>query len=175
MQMFEPSSEIHQVDAKERGIAGCFSRGFNVIAAATLFSLMLFTCFDVVGRYVFNSPLTGATELTEIAIAIIVFSSLPVISWRNEHIAVDMLDRFVKGRWHIAQLFLVNNICAIALLFLGQRIYVLADRSLGYGELSEYLEIPTGYVSGFIAIMCWITAALMLWFGNHRILRKTAL
>ena len=66
----------------------------HAIAAVTLFSLMLTTCIDVFGRYLFNNPLTGSTELTEIAVGIVVFSVLPVISWRNDHVVVDILDHF---------------------------------------------------------------------------------
>src|SRR3546814_8744945 len=52
---------------------------------------MVCTFVDVVGRYVFNSPLPGALELTEIMMASLIFTILPVVSARSDHITVDLL------------------------------------------------------------------------------------
>ena len=53
----------------------------ELLASVVLFLLMLITCIDVVGRYLFASPLPGATELTEVGLAIMVFAAIPVITW----------------------------------------------------------------------------------------------
>ncbi|MCP4390920.1 MAG: hypothetical protein GY802_21670, partial [Gammaproteobacteria bacterium] len=52
--------------------------------------------------------------------------------------------------------------------FLGQRIYVLGQRSLSYGEVTEYLAIPLGWMMIFIAIMCWVTALAVVTLGIVR-------
>ena len=137
----------------------------NMIAAVTLMALMIITCVDVFGRYVLNIPLTGSTELTETALCVLVFSVFPVNAWRNEHIVVDMLDRFTSPIVHLVRTVLLNVIGAIALYFLGGRIMTLALRSLNYGEQSEYLAIPLGWAIGFIAVMCWLTALVLVSFG----------
>ena len=137
----------------------------NLIASVTLFALMVNTCIDVFGRYLLNMPLTGSTELTEMALCVLIFSVFPVNAWRNEHIVVDMLDRFTSPMVHLVRTVLLNVIGAIALYFLGGRIMILALRSLDYGERSEYLSIPLGWAIGFIAIMCWMTALVLLSFG----------
>lgn len=128
---------------------------------------MLITCVDVVGRYIFNSPLTGSTELTEIAVGIIVFSTFPIISWRREHIVVDILDGFFSSKMDFIRTILINTTSAVALYFLGQRIILLGKRSLGYGEVTEYLAIPTGWMIYFIGIMCWLTAVLLITVGIY--------
>lgn len=137
----------------------------NMIASVTLFALMVITCVDVFGRYVLNIPLTGSTELTEMALCVLVFSVFPVNAWRNEYIVVDMLDRFTSPIVHLLRTVLLNVIGAIALYFLGSRIMTLALRSLDYGERSEYLSIPLGWAMGFIALMCWLTVIVLLSFG----------
>ena len=158
----------------DRGLAGWLARGFGLVASLALFFLMCLTCVDVVARYGFNRPVTGSTELTEIAVAVVVFSCLPVVTWRNEHIVVDLFDRFFSPRWHTARLIVIHLVCVAALGFLGQRVAVLAARALDHGELSEYLAIPVGYVIGFIAAMCWVTAALVLLFGITRVVQSRA-
>ena len=140
----------------------------NGLSAITLFTLMMITCIDVVGRYVFNSPLVGSTELTEMAVGIVVFSAFPIISWRRENIVVDILDNYVSAKLEFFRSLLINISSAIALFFIGQRIILLGKRSLGYGEVTEYLAIPTGWMINFIGIMCWITAFLLVTVGIYR-------
>lgn len=36
----------------------------EIVAALLVTGLVLVTCFDVVGRYLFSSPLSGAFEMT---------------------------------------------------------------------------------------------------------------
>lgn len=144
----------------------------ELISAVTLFSLMTITCVDVVGRYLFNNPLTGSTELTEMALAIVVFSVLPMISWRNDHVVVDLLDRFVPPFLNMLRSYAFNLAIAVALVFLGQRISVLAKRSISYEEVSEYLAIPMGWIMHFIAYACWITAFMVLTLGIYRAFRE---
>ena len=126
---------------------------------------MLVTCVDVFGRYLFNNPLTGSTEMTEIAVGIVIFSVLPIISWRNDHVVVDILDHFFSRRVHMIRTIVVNLLISVAMAFLGQRIYVLGQRSLSYGEVTEYLAIPLGWMMFFIAVMCWVTAAAVVTLG----------
>ena len=68
------------------------------VASAALFGLMVLTFLDVVLRSTINAPIEAATELVRIAIAIIVFSALPVMSARGQHIAVDLTDGLFNRR-----------------------------------------------------------------------------
>ena len=61
-------------------------------SSLVLFALMVMTCIDVIGRYFFNSPLDGATELTQLMMGLIVFAILPTVCYREEHVSVDLLD-----------------------------------------------------------------------------------
>ncbi|HSH57106.1 MAG TPA: TRAP transporter small permease, partial [Halomonas sp.] len=68
------------------------------VAGATLFGMMLLTTVDVIGRYFFNAPILGAVELTQLMLAALVFLSLPVVCWRQEHVSVDLLDAIFPAR-----------------------------------------------------------------------------
>ena len=52
-------------------------RSLNVLLAYAgsyvLFGMMLLTIFDVIGRYIFNLPITGAYEITEAMMVTVVF------------------------------------------------------------------------------------------------------
>jgi len=140
------------------------------IAATVLLLLVLLTCFDVAGRYLFNNSIDGAVELTQIGLAIMVFAQMPVITWRGSHVVVDLLDHILGNRivkiLGIFSVFIVST----SFYFLAVRIYQLAERSLRRGELTEYLGLPAGHIAQYIAVMSWITAAGMLTYGAYRII-----
>ncbi|RDL45647.1 TRAP transporter small permease [Marinomonas piezotolerans] len=143
----------------------------EAISATVLLFLMALTCVDVAGRYLFNNSVNGAFELTQIGLAVMVFAQMPLITWRGSHVVVDLLDEVLGNRivkvLGIFSVFVVSS----AFYFLAVRIYELAARSLRRGEVSEYLQIPTGYLTEYIAIMSWITAACMLTYGAYRVLK----
>lgn len=82
----------------------------EAISVIFLFSLMLLTCLDVGGRYLFNNAIDGSIELTQIGLAILVFAALPIITWRGGHIVVDLIDGFISQKplssYHLFQHFL---------------------------------------------------------------------
>ena len=162
--------QIDQLNqSTEKGPVKWLAFALDGLSALVLFALMLITCVDVVGRYVFNKPLTGSTELTEMALAIVVFSVFPLISWRGEHVVVDILDNFVPPVLDLIRTLVFNLAAAIALFFVGQRVILLGNRSLGYGEVSEYLSVPTGWIINFIGGICWVTAFFILTLGSYRV------
>jgi len=142
------------------------------IAALVLFLMMALTFADVIFRSVFNTPIQAATELIRIAMAVIVFTALPVISWRNEHIAVDLLDRFFSEKLDRIRNGLVAIICGLMLLWPAQRVAVLAERAASYGDVTEYLGIPQSYVAWMIAASTLVTAIVLICRGLFILFRK---
>ncbi|MBJ7539618.1 TRAP transporter small permease [Marinomonas transparens] len=142
------------------------------IAATVLLLLVLLTCFDVAGRYVFNNSIDGAVELTQIGLAIMVFAQMPIITWRGSHVVVDLLDHLLGNR--IVKILAIFSVFIVstAFYFLAVRIYQLAERSLRRGELTEYLGLPAGHIAQYIALMSWVTAACMLTYGAYRVLKE---
>ena len=136
------------------------------LASATLFALMVMTFADVVLRSAFNNPIESATELTRLFMAIIVFSVMPVLSARGEHISVDLLDNLfthpVVLRIRNGLLYLV---CGAILFWPAERVVVLAERARSYGDVTEYLNIPQFYIAWYIAIMTFITAFVLILRG----------
>ncbi len=155
---------------EEKGLVKWLAFFLEVIAALTLLILMLLTCTDVLGRYLFDNSLDAASELTEICIAIIVFAEMPIITWRSGHVVVDILDRFM-GKKIIKVLSLLSIfIMASSLYYVAHRIFFMGARSLRRGEESEYLAIPMGHVVQYIAIMSWVTAGAVITYGIYILL-----
>ncbi len=155
---------------EEEGLVKWLAFFLEVVAALTLFVLMILTCTDVLGRYLFNNSLDAASELTEICIAIIVFAEMPIITWRGGHVVVDIIDSFLsKTIIKVLALFSIF-IMASSLYYVAHRIFYMGERSLRRGEESEYLAIPIGYIVQYIAIMSWITAGAVITYGIYILL-----
>ncbi|MGF1734006.1 TRAP transporter small permease [Photobacterium satsumensis] len=135
-----------------------FDRVLKLFAAVILFSLMIITCIDVLGRYLFSSPLIGSVELTELLMGSLIFATLPLITWRKEHISVDLTDSIIPTSIKKGRDSIFNIMVGISLFTIGFKIWDLASRSQRYDEVSEYLEIPIYYFTYFLAISCWLTA-----------------
>lgn len=154
----------------ERGLAKWLALTLNLIAGGALLLMMLITCLDVIGRYIFNKPLVGGVELIEVLLGVMIFMALPVISWRNEQVVVDILDPFVPPLLNLIRTLLFNLVTAIALVVIGQRIWSLGARASSHGEVTEYLHLPVGMIVSFFGVMCWFTALVLLTLGMYRAL-----
>ncbi len=136
------------------------------VASAVLFFLMGMTFFDVVLRSAFNNPIEAAPELTRMSVAVIVFTSLPVISGKGHHINVDLLDPlFARLRIDRIWTALMSLACGAMLWWPANRVVDLAERARSYGDLTEFLQIPTFYISWLIAIMTFITMIVLILRG----------
>ena len=63
----------------------------NRIGVGFLAVMMFMTGVDVVMRYIFNRPISGAYELTELMMVILVFFGLAYTQMEKEHVAVDLV------------------------------------------------------------------------------------
>lgn len=145
------------------------------LAVLALFVMMIMTFGDVVLRSAFDAPIEAATELTRIFMAILVFSALPMVSGRGEHISVDLLDPvFGKDgkRWVEAVMSLA---CGAMLWWPAERVIVLAERARSYGDVTEYLGIPQFYIGWFIAVFTYFTALTLIARGLILIFTPRAL
>ncbi|MEM1388792.1 MAG: TRAP transporter small permease subunit [Pseudomonadota bacterium] len=132
------------------------------VAAACLFVMMAITFVDVILRSAFNNPFEYAAELTRIFMAVIVFASLPMVSWKSEHIVVDLLDPlFSKALARIRDI-IIDLVAGIALLWTAKRVFELAERSRGRGLVTEYMGFPEHVIGFFVAAFTAITALVFL-------------
>ncbi|WFM71460.1 TRAP transporter small permease [Halomonas sp. CKK8] len=136
--------------------------GLEGVAGATLFGMMLLTTADVTGRFFFNSPILGSVELTQLMLAAVVFLSLPVVCWREEHVSVDLLDAVFPPRWIWLRQVIVNLIVTAALWVMAGRVWALGARAFDWGDVTEFLRIPVGYLIYLMAIMLALSALLTL-------------
>jgi TRAP-type C4-dicarboxylate transport system permease small subunit len=114
--------------------------GFTM--AAILFLLMLVTFIDVMGRYLFSLPLPGAFELTQILMAVLIFSGLPLVCANDVHIRVDIAHGILSNRSRRGLDIFSHLVSTVALAVLAWRLWVKAGATLAAGDQSMYLGLP---------------------------------
>lgn len=67
------------------------SRVFAVASGLVIGLMMLLTVADIFMRFFFNSPITGATEITEFMMVCVVFPALAWCALTNMHVKVSLL------------------------------------------------------------------------------------
>lgn len=135
-------------------------------ASAALFILMVMTFCDVILRSSFDAPIEAGTELTRILVAVMVFSVLPHVSVTGGHIAVDLTDGLFR-KWGLERVRdgIIHLASALMLCWPIMNVWKLAERTKGYGEVTQYLAIPQYLILYFIALSITITAIAMLVAG----------
>ena len=137
-------------------------RALGATAALLLSALMLLTTVDVISRYLFNWPLRGAFEVTELLLLSLIFAGLPLASRAGEHVTLDFIDRALTPPARHGLRRLMDLVCGVILLGLAWRVWVKADKIAAYGDTTEVLRLPVSPFVYVMALMVAVTAVVHL-------------
>lgn len=148
-----------------------FERILASAAAVIMFLMMMLTFIDVVGRNLFNTPLPGGFEVTELLLAVIIFLGLPMVTAEAAHVDVDICDPTVPERlkpYQDAIIGLVNIACFGTLSWM---LWRYAIRTYEYEDTTAILEIPYAglvFLMASMATLSTIALVAMLFFTRGR-------
>ncbi|MBM3367284.1 MAG: TRAP transporter small permease [Betaproteobacteria bacterium] len=131
-------------------------------ASSILFSMMTLTFVDVVLRYVFNRPVRGGFELTELMLLVLIFAGLPLVTHAGEHVTMDLIDRFLGPRLRALQLRLTELASAGLMFGLTWLMWVKAGKIAAYGDTTDILRIPVGPFVYFMTAMILVSGLVHL-------------
>jgi TRAP-type C4-dicarboxylate transport system permease small subunit len=140
----------------------------GIAASAILMALMCLTFVDVVARYVFNRPIRGGFEVTELMLLVLIFAGLPLVSPADEHVTMDFIDRLLRGR---ARLWLhrgVHLLVAALMFFMSWQVTIKAGRISSYGDATDVLRILYGPFVYFSAAMIALAGFIHLYKASQR-------
>lgn len=142
--MTPPSREDHDAVARWLDVPA-------KLGALVLFTMMILTVVDVVGRYFLNSPVPGSAEATELLLAVAVFAGIPIAALRGEHIRIDILEHFFGERVRAVQALIGGMLAALVMALVAWRLWLRAQELAGYDERSSHLGFPMAWLAGFLA------------------------
>ena len=135
----------------------------GVAASIILLAMMMLTTVDVVARYVFNRPLRGAFEITELLLLVLIFAGLPLVSFTNEHAVMDFIDRVLGRRALRGLQGGVELVSALLMFFLAWLVWGKADRIWAYRDATDVLRILYGPFVYFMALTLALAGVIHLY------------
>jgi TRAP-type C4-dicarboxylate transport system permease small subunit len=135
----------------------------GVAASIILLAMMVLTTVDVVARYVFNRPLRGAFEVTELLLLVLIFAGLPLVSFTNEHAVMDFIDRVLGRRALRGVQSGVELVSAVLMLGLAWLVWGKADRIWAYRDATDVLRVLYGPFVYFMALALALAGVIHLY------------
>lgn len=146
------------------------ARALSGVSSVLILALALVTVIDVMGRYGFDAPLSGAFELTELLLGLVVFLALPRVTSRNEHVRADLIAHRLSSRAtrlleQVSQALSAMVLFGLAVLLFRYGIALQAD-----GFRTNALELPLSSVAFAGALGCGVSGL----FAAARLFRRSA-
>jgi len=128
----------------------------------TVYGMMALTFVDVAGRYLFNAPLGGAKELTEVLLALMVFGAAPLVTATRSHITTALFESAMKGSVLMIRNCVIAIVSALCCAVLAWRLWVQAVEMADLKGGTPLLGVPLAPVFYAMAILSGVCAVLTL-------------
>ena len=135
----------------------------SVIAAVVLFAMMALTFVDVIMRYVFNAPLRGSFEITELMMVVLIMAGLPLVSRQEEHVVLDVFDTLMSAPLKRLLRLLVNLVCSATMAGMGALMWSKAGQIASYGDTTAALKMTLAPYVYLMAALIFLTALIHLY------------
>lgn len=138
-----------------RLVYSCGVRALEGLGALALLALMGVVLVDVVGRYIWNSPLAWGTEMLEVSLAVSIFLMFPILILKRGHVTVDLISLPTMVR---VQHFLSDLIGAVLFGTVAWSLGRQTVRVAEFNETTPVLHFPLSIALGFLAVLAGLTA-----------------
>ena len=123
-------------------LAARLYRPAALLGGVFLVAVLLLTVLDVILRHTRDAAVPGAFELTELAMAAIVFLGLAQTQHRGEHIAIDLLYERLPPPGRRLLDGLVHQVSLLVSGAVAWQLVVHLDRVRAGGEVTAVLGLP---------------------------------
>ena len=111
------------------------------LAVLMVLAMVLLTITDVSMRKFVDKPMTGVTEMVELALGVAFFFALPGVFWRCAHITMDIIDDHWP-QWRSALQRVATAFNALVLVVLVWHMWQPMLDVISFGDTSADLQIP---------------------------------
>jgi TRAP-type transport system small permease protein len=157
-----PEGEKHANNALGANPA-LWVRTLGILSAIALFAIVALTFLDVFARYLFSSPIRGAVEIIQFAMALVIFTALPLVTRQREQVTVSLIEGLVKSATarRIKQ-FACDAVSLVAIAILTWRLWVQAGESANDKTATIVLGWPMAPLAYFMCACALATAIVIL-------------
>lgn len=143
-------------------------RLFYNIGAVFLFVLMLISSADMIGRYFFNSPITGALEMSQILVAAMVFLGWGQTQIQKGNITVDLFFVLFPPKMKSIATLVTTLLSAVVFGSMTWQALLAAKQYHDAGRMVFVINLPLGPLQFFVALGALVmTVVLILELVKH--------
>lgn len=158
MSTSETNSAAGSTPAVVRWIGDWPARVLAVISCGFLFFMMIFTFADVMGRYLFNSPLPAAYEIISLVMPGVIFCALPLTNRQEGHVTIDLFDALIPRAAKLIQSVLVNLFAAGVIAFIAWRLAWRSFDHYRFFGVTDELYLSLWPFSAIMSVLAAIAA-----------------
>jgi TRAP-type C4-dicarboxylate transport system permease small subunit len=130
------------------------------VAAIILFGMMALTFVDVIMRYVIGQSIRGSFEITELMMVILIFAGLPLVSRKDEHVTVDLVEHMLPLAVRKTLRVIAHLVCGAALLGMCWLMWRKAGEIIGYGDVTAALRVVLWPYVYFMSALSLVAALI---------------
>jgi TRAP-type C4-dicarboxylate transport system permease small subunit len=134
----------------------------SLLSALPLGLIVVLTFADVFARYLFSSPIRGSVEIIQFAMALVIFTALPLVTRKREHVTVSLVDGVLRGGAKRVQQVLVDAISVFALGVLTWRLWLQGGDDLAADTRTIVLGMPQAPLTYAMCAFAALATAYML-------------
>ena len=152
-----------------RRVVAATTRTLQVISTIILVVIVAINGVNVVGRYVFSSPISWGEEVMLYLMIVGVFLAVPAVTWDGAHLRMDLLARAVPP---LARRIIETLTDLISLGVAGLFVYVsvpIVWQLFAFNQRSDAAEIPVAIPQSAIPIGFALVALALIvreWSGK---------
>jgi TRAP-type C4-dicarboxylate transport system permease small subunit len=164
---------LAQAQARPSGLARCAIEWWALGGGIVLLAVALMTTWSAFSGWVFGKPLPGDFELTEILVAVAVFTFLPYCQQTDANVTADLFTARAGPRALAAFRLLGGLLALMVALVLAWRTWAGLLDYRKYVETTAILKIPIwwAYVPALASLALLVLACLIVLRDELRALR----
>lgn len=137
-----------------------------VIAAISMLAIVAINTANVIGRYLFGSPFSWAEESMLFLMVLIIFTSVPVAAWRNQHIRIEAFIDHTGAATRRVLVAISALVSIVVILLVSDAGYHVVAMLQAFDQRSDALHfpvwIPQAFLTGGLALTAVMIAAAWL-------------
>lgn len=155
--------DVSKPDVSTAADGDGIDRALGLLCALPMALIVAVTFADVFARYLFASPIRGSVEIIEFAMALVIFTALPLVTRHRGHVSVSLIDGVVHGVAAKVKRVACDLVSATALVLMSWRLASHALDDAQAGTRSIVLQWPQAPLTALMAALAAVSAWMVLW------------
>ena len=139
----------------------------GIVAGAAVVAMIVVTCVDVVGRWLFSRPIKGAYDIVELLGAIVIAGGLPYTTGCKGHVAIEFFWQRLSRRGRILVDTVARLITVSMFAFLTWRFIHYGVELRASGQGTPTLGWPVFWLAWWLALCTGVMVLVILYHLMH--------